>query len=107
MLSQVATSSSPPQKKNAGPLKLSPGPDEPQSGAIVLIKGSRAAVEVARPPCECPVAPTLAVSTWPKYGLASSAFCSSSHCTPTTMGGGSPCATLGLFEPITMKPCEA
>src|SRR5688572_21810997 len=86
MFSQVAISSSPPQKKNAGPLRLSPGPDEPQSGAIVLTSGSRPAFEVARPPCECPVAPTLAVSTWPKYRLDSSAFCSSSHSTPTTMG---------------------
>src|SRR5689334_24252259 len=99
MFSQVATSSIPPQKKNAGPLRLSPGPDEPQSGAMVVIKGLRPAFEVASPPCECPVAPTFAVSTWPKYGLAASSFCSISHSTPTTIGGGSPWATLGLFEP--------
>ena len=27
--------------------------------------------------------------------------------TPTTIGGGSPRATFGLSEPITMNPCES
>jgi hypothetical protein len=53
--------SMPPQNSIAGPCRLR-CVVAPQRGAIVVMRASAPAAVVAKPPCECPVAPMWVVS---------------------------------------------
>ena len=96
----------PPHSSSAGPCRFFVAV-APAIGAMVRMCASGPAVVVAKPPCECPVAPTCVVSMRWYMTLVGSAFCCSTQVTPATMGGGLPCATFGLFEAMTTKPCDA
>src|SRR6185436_8447900 len=106
MVLQGTVVSIPPQNRNAGPDRLR-WFCAPHSGAIVVMRATPPAVVVANPPCECPVAPMWVVSMRWYITLDGLAFCSSTQVTPASIGGGLPCATCGLFDAITTKPCEA